>query len=282
MKVLIFILILINYAFAENIVSSEDSQRILSTSKELWNENAINASKAMPGVIETISTPQGLQILKFNDPSLPGASSTTIPFYLGTSKYPLSFDLINTFPINSFPTSDPKVIKDICNQAVDELKPKFSVICVYNINKENIRMRFSISNPEGNFLISDLNNKNLFSMTNSELVKYQKKYTKEFIKNSWVSLNNIANDKENGIIKMVTDAPKACLALVHYHGIKYDSGKTYYVKDPEALTWDIDFCLKATAHRLSPQPEFDNKEIVKGFCGRRYDLYKELCKAANI
>lgn len=268
--------------FAESIVDIQDSERILSMSKEAWNENAKNTAKAMPNFVEIISTPDGLQIFKLNDPNMKGASSTTIPFYLGSSKTPISFDLINVFPTNQFPTSDPNIIKDICNQAINELKSKFSAICVYSISDENIRIRFSVSNPNYNYLISNLNNKNIFTMSSIEWVKYEKKYSKEFIKNAWANLNDIFKDKESRIVRLITDAPRACFALVHYHGIKYDSGETYYSKDPEALTWDVDFCLKATAHRLSPQPEFENKEIVKQFCGRRYDLYQELCKASKI
>ena len=280
-KLLLLFFFFYSYAYSESIVSLEDSERTLSLEKKEWNENAKNLAEAMPGVIETFTTPEGLQIIKFNDPSNPGVSMMTIPQYLG-GKYPLSFDLINTFPIESFPTSDPGIIKDICNQAISELKTKFSAICVYSITKENFRMKFSISKPNENYLISDLNDKNIFTMSNIEFVKFQGKYANEFIKKTWNRINDIINDKEERIIRLVKDSPKACLALVHYHGIKYDFGKTYYVDDPESLSWDVDFCLKATAQRISAQPEFENKEIVNGFCNRKYDLYSELCKKARL
>ncbi|MGH7792807.1 MAG: hypothetical protein ACREOB_10895, partial [Thermodesulfobacteriota bacterium] len=45
----------------------------------------------------------------------------------------------------------------------------------------------------------------------------------------------------------------------------------------------VDACTKMTVNRVHPQPEFENKEIVRMICDdSKVDLFKKLCKHSGL
>ncbi len=56
----------------------------------------------------------------------------------------------------------------------------------------------------------------------------------------------------------------------------------FITTDREGFDFRVDVCVKATAHRVSPQPEFENPEITKIICEADNNLFQKLCERANI
>ncbi|WP_143007055.1 hypothetical protein [Ancylobacter rudongensis] len=73
-------------------------------------------------------------------------------------------------------------------------------------------------------------------------------------------------------------------------------GKLMYLRDPsmgkstsvemkDTLDFRIDVCTKMTIHRVEPQPEFANPEIIKIICGdmpKNEPVFTRLCVASNL
>lgn len=56
----------------------------------------------------------------------------------------------------------------------------------------------------------------------------------------------------------------------------------FLTTEREEFDWRVDVCTKSTVHRVYPQPEFDNPEIVSMICGSNVALYQKVCERSGL
>lgn len=96
--------------------------------------------------------------------------------------------------------------------------------------------------------------------------KVEKKYFQTL--DDWVSRGGPIKELEETVVKtcgklvMLTARTKDKVAMLTTERREYD--------------FRVDVCAKATAHRIYPQSEFENKEIMKLLCGSEEQLFVKL------
>jgi len=95
------------------------------------------------------------------------------------------------------------------------------------------------------------------------------------ILDGWVQRGGPTDEVQETVVK-------TCGELVMYTASASEK-LSFMTYEREEFHFRVDACTKMTAHRLYPQPEFQNREIVKMICHEsEVPLFKKLCKRAQI
>lgn len=96
--------------------------------------------------------------------------------------------------------------------------------------------------------------------------KVEKKYFQTL--DDWVSRGGPMKELEETVVKtcgklvMLTAGAQDKMAMLTANRREYD--------------FRVDVCVKSTAHRIYPQSEFENKEIMKSLCASQESLFVKL------
>ena len=136
--------------------------------------------------------------------------------------------------------------------------------------------------------VNNLNSKGSFNTAEGLQEDEIKKNSDRLIALYWSQLDEWAESKETDREKLIekglTLLPEACSNLVMAYWV--GSGRSMAMNSEERSEWEfnVDLCMKATMHRHFPQPEFENKQIVKLLChdNKDYDFNYQLCERAGL
>ncbi len=260
---------------AEPLVSPADAERLLQTSEKQWSMEVRKLS-AIEGVTGQQTANGSLALVT----TMPYGAMTITPVYANIEKtHPnyLVLDVLFNEERIVKQLSKNGVLDDVCETALASLRPMFSAICVPTLHKDSVRLSFQISKVGRN---SDLDALTNIRQPSSEALKEvfsDKAYMQKEIDRGWAALDKILAGAD--WTRTFTDkGPEICMRLaVAYRGVS-----ELDVSDREALMFEMDVCMKAAAHRRSPQPEFKNPTIVKEICDSGYVFYEEICKRSEI
>lgn len=262
---------------AEELVSIEDSKRLLNTDKRSWTEQVDIAVKSGAAKKVYWQDELGMSVV------VGDALLNVIPNYGSSSSFPNHLSVNFSYPPqNPVAKSSDSVANSICKKIVNELKSQFSVLCAQSSKNgwrkfyvvTSVPGRYSIAdnlNASGNYSI-DIDKFNNVALNNSDLLLT--KYWSEI--EDWVS--SATYSKTQNIEFAVKKIPELCGKLATIYSLK--SGLS--VEENKDFAMDADVCAKATVHRKFPQPEFDNPKIVQMICNSKLTLYQEVCRRGKL
>lgn len=279
MKKILILFILNAFAtcFASELVSTEDSKRLLNTNQKTWLEQVDLAVKS--GAAKKIYWQYELGMSVVAGDIL----LDVIPSYISSSSLP-SFLTVNISfpPDNQVARESDEFANSICKKIVFELKSQLSVLCAQSGNN-GWRKFYVVTSTPGKYIFLDrLNASGNYSLDIEKFSEFVLKNSELMLSNYWLEIEKWVSSsdktKAQNIEFAVTKIPEICGKLATIYSLK--SGLTVEVN--KDFSMDADVCAKVTVHRKFPQPEFDNPKIVQLVCGSKLPLYQEVCRRANL
>lgn len=96
----------------------------------------------------------------------------------------------------------------------------------------------------------------------------------------WAKLDAWVNG--GGNLQMIqVEVVETCGKLTMITATKSEAAG-FLTTDREEFDWRVDVCAKSTVHRVYPQPEFENPEIVNIICRSSVELLQKVCKHSGL
>jgi hypothetical protein len=274
---LIIILFAINNCFAEELVSIEDSRRILNTNKKAWIEQVEQAVSAKIAKKVYWQDELGISIL------VEGVILNVIPNYGASMDLPNYLSLNLSYSPESNVSRTPSTTADeICRKITNELKSNFSVLCGHS-SKNGWRYFNIVTSIPGKYQIADkLNSSGNYSGDIDKLSKTIQKNSDNLLNKYWDDIEawviNSEKNKSKDAEYAVKKIPEICSKIATIYSLQLGISP----QENKDFSMDVDVCAKTTVHRKYPQPEFENPKIVKLICESKLQLYQEVCRRAKL
>lgn len=260
------------HSFANSIISKEESARIFGLSKNDWASEVVRANSQ--GLARQIVFAGNLGLRT----TVSGVILTVVPFFSDESR-PDYISIINFFPSgNPVHRLSDAEIREICEKAYRQTIDEYSFLCASRRVSGGLELTFAVG-IKGKYAAADAaNSKQIFFVDVNTLFGWINEGGNSLRAKYWSDLDAIVDGSGSNSSfaeVLLKKRLEICgkLALVYRNDVSFKR---------EDFDFDVDVCMKATAHRRVKQPEFSNPSIISRICYGNNDFHSELCKRANI